>query len=54
MIKANQNSAAHQAVVSMAITASCSEMISGNINETVKGFFKVAAQQGVLDNGVLE
>ena len=32
----------------MAIEASSSEMIQGNVKETIKNFFKVAAQTGVL------
>jgi len=35
----------------MAIQASSSEMIQGNVKETIKNFFKVAASKGVLENG---
>ena len=37
-----------------AIEATSSEMIQGNIIETVKNFFKVAAQAGVLNDQVLQ
>jgi hypothetical protein len=39
LIIANQNAQAHQAVIGMAIQASSSEMIQGNVKETIKNFF---------------
>ena len=53
VIKANNSPACHQAVIGMAIQASSSEMIQGNMlfKETIKNFFKVAAVSGVLENG---
>ena len=35
----------------MAIQASSSEMIQGNVKETIKNFFRVAASSGVLEDG---
>ena len=50
LIIANQNAQAHQAVIGMAIQASSSEMIQGNVKETIKNFFQVASKASVLEN----
>ena len=39
LIRANRSADAHQAVIGMAIEASSSEMIQGNVKETIKKFF---------------
>ena len=51
LIQANRDRAAHRAAVGMAIQASSSEMIQGNVKETIKNFFRVAASSGVLEDG---
>lgn len=50
LIQANNNKQAHQPVIGKAIEASSSEMITGNVKETIKNFFKVASTSGVLEN----
>ena len=37
-------------MIGKAIDASGSEMIQGNVKETIKNFFKVASTEGVLEN----
>ena len=54
LIKANKSSGAHQAVIGMAIEASSSEMIQGNVKETIKNFFKVASTEGVLQGAAVQ
>lgn len=50
LIQASSDNSAHQSVIGKAIETSSSEMIQGNIKETIKNLFRVASSKGVIEN----